>query len=147
MFIPNICNGTNIQIWALMSVFYSILTDICRIFWYLGKMEEYKCSKIQALFNSLKFRHLIVGHPWLPFSWQLPASDVLSWECWIRRVSLCLGGSLRCENFLRPAIRHILAEGDGRGGFFCCSASPPPHHGHTRDTHKKVQTLSCNSGI
>lgn len=38
--------------------------------------------------------------------------------------SLCLGGSLRLENFLRPAIRHILAEGDGRGGI-CCSASPP----------------------
>lgn len=38
--------------------------------------------------------------------------------------SLCLGGSVRLENFLRPAIRHILAEGDGRGGI-CCSASPP----------------------
>lgn len=90
-------------------------------------MEEYKCSKIQALFISLKFLYLIVGHPWLPFSGPLPASDVLRWECWIRRVSV-FGRVFEMWKLFEACHKAHSCRGGWEGRFFfcCCSASPPP---------------------
>lgn len=47
------------------------------------------------------------------------------------------------RKLLRPTIRHILAKGEGRGGFVALAL---PHHVHTRDKKKEMQTLSCDLG-